>query len=278
MHDIAGLRNFAWILDVGIGHRGDVHQPVLVDPYIDKGAERGDVSDDTFENHAGLQIFELFHSLTEGRRLVGRTRITSGLLEFPQDVSDGRHSEQGIGECLRPKLAKYGCVADQPLQWALGCRENAPHDGIGFRVYARGIKRIRAVADAQKPCRKLESLGPEPRYLLEDHAGRKGTVRLTVIDNAVRQSFADAGDSRQQRRGRRVDVNPYGIDAILDHRIEGARKFVFAEIVLILADTNRLGIDLDQFGERVLKPPRDRDRSAQGHVQPRQLLRGKSRS
>jgi hypothetical protein len=49
MHDIAGLRNFAWILDVGIDHRGDVHQPVLVDPYIDKGAERGDVSDDTFE-------------------------------------------------------------------------------------------------------------------------------------------------------------------------------------------------------------------------------------
>jgi hypothetical protein len=53
---------------------------------------------------------------------------------------------------------------------------------------------------------------------------------------------------------------------------------VFAEIVLILAHADRLGIDFNQLGERVLKPPRDRDRSAQGHVEPRQLLRGKSRS
>ena len=61
--DIARLSDFAWVLDVTIGHRGDVHQPVLVDPHIDEGAERGDVSDDTFENHAGLQVLELFHPL-----------------------------------------------------------------------------------------------------------------------------------------------------------------------------------------------------------------------
>jgi len=83
---------------------------------------------------------------------------------------------------------------------------------------------------------------------------------------------------RQQRRGGGVDLNAYGVDAVLNHRIKGARKFVFAEIVLILADADRLGINLDQLGQRVLKPPRDRDRSAQGHVQPGQLLRGKSRS
>ena len=54
-----------------------------------------------------------------------------------------------------------------------------------------------------------------------------------------------------------------GVDAILDHRMEGARKFVFAQIVLILADADRLGINLDQLGERVLEPSCDRDRSAQ---------------
>src|SRR5204863_2053133 len=62
---------------------------------------------------------------------------------------------------------------------------------------------IVAVADAQEPCRKLESLGPEPRHLFEDPAGAERTVRLTVTDNAPRQSFADAGDARQQRRRRR---------------------------------------------------------------------------
>jgi hypothetical protein len=75
-----------------------------VDPHIDEGPERGDVRHDTFENHAGLQILELFHSLAEARRLESRARITSGLLEFQQDVGDGRHPEHGIGECFRLEL------------------------------------------------------------------------------------------------------------------------------------------------------------------------------
>jgi len=35
-----------------------MHQPVLMDPQINEGTERGDVRHDTFENHAGLQILE----------------------------------------------------------------------------------------------------------------------------------------------------------------------------------------------------------------------------
>ena len=81
-----------------------MHQPVLVDSDIDKGAERGDVRHDTFENHARLQILELFHSLSKVRRFKGRARITTGLLEFTEDVGDGRHPEHGIGECLRLEL------------------------------------------------------------------------------------------------------------------------------------------------------------------------------
>ena len=93
MDDIAGLRNLARVLHVSRGHRGDVHQPVLMDPDIDKGAECGDVGHDTFENHARLQILELFHSLTEVRGFVGWARITSWLLEFPQNVRDSGHPE-----------------------------------------------------------------------------------------------------------------------------------------------------------------------------------------
>jgi hypothetical protein len=34
----------------------NVHQPVLVDPHIDEGAEGGNVRHDAFENHAGPQV------------------------------------------------------------------------------------------------------------------------------------------------------------------------------------------------------------------------------
>jgi hypothetical protein len=53
-------------------------------------------------------------------------------------------------------------------------------------MYARLIEGIVAVVDAQEPCRKLESLGPEPRYLLEGRAAAKRTVLLTVADDAAR--------------------------------------------------------------------------------------------
>src|SRR6516225_8123757 len=149
-NDIAGLRNCAWVFHISIGHRGDVHQPVLMDPHINEGAERGDVCHDTFENHAGLQILELFHSCAEARRLESRARITSGLFEFGQDVGDGRHPENGIRERLWLELTEYRCVTNQPLQLALGCRKDAPHDGVGFRMYARRIEWIVAVADAQE--------------------------------------------------------------------------------------------------------------------------------
>jgi hypothetical protein len=64
-------------------------------------------------------------------------------------------------------------------------------------MYTRPVERIVTVADAQEPCRKLESLETEPRYLLERRAGAKRTVRLAVADDAARQSVADAGNSRQ---------------------------------------------------------------------------------
>ena len=48
--------------------------------------------------------------------------------------------------------------------------------------------------------------------------------------------------------------------------------------MLILADADRLRIDLDQFGKRVLQPSRDRHRAAQRHVEIGQFLRGVSGS
>ena len=74
-------------------------------PHIDEGAERRDIRHDPFENHAGLQILELFHSVAEARRLESRAWITTGLLEFTQDVGDGRHSEHGIDKRVGLELA-----------------------------------------------------------------------------------------------------------------------------------------------------------------------------
>ena len=66
---------------------------------IDEGAERGDVGDDALELHAGLEVGDLVDAVLEGCRLELGARITAGLLEFGEDVRDGRDTELLIGEC-----------------------------------------------------------------------------------------------------------------------------------------------------------------------------------
>ena len=67
---------------------------------------------------------------------------------------------------------------------------------------------------------------------------------------------------------------PDRVHAILDHRIERARQLGLADVVLVLADADRLRIDLHQLGQRILQAARDRHRAAQRDVQVRQFLRG----
>jgi len=44
--------------------------------------------------------------------------------------------------------------------------------------------------------------------------------------------------------------------------------------VLVLADADRLGVNFDQFGERILQPARDGDGPADGQVEVGKLLAG----
>ena len=70
---------------------------------------------------------------------------------------------------------------------------------------------------------------------------------------------------------------PTRVDAVLDHRVERAGQLGLGEVVLVLADADRLRVDLDQLGQRVLQPAGDRHRAAQRHVEVGQLLRGVGR-
>ena len=49
-------------------------------------------------------------------------------------------------------------------------------------------------------------------------------------------------------------------------------KLALVDVVLVLADADRLGIDLDQFGERVLQAARNGDGAAHGEIEIGKLL------
>ena len=57
---------------------------------------------------------------------------------------------------------------------------------------------------------------------------------------------------RQQRGRRHIQVNAHSIHRILNHRLKRPCKRALINIVLILANTDRLRFDLYQLRQRIL--------------------------
>src|SRR5690606_1063417 len=98
LDDVAGFHDLARILHELRRQRRDVHEPVLMNADVDERAERGDVANDAFEDHAGLQVVDLLDTFGEARGLELGPRIAARLLELAQDVAYRRHAELLVGE------------------------------------------------------------------------------------------------------------------------------------------------------------------------------------
>jgi hypothetical protein len=96
---------------------------------------------------------------------------------------------------------------------------------------------------------------------------------VAIGDDVGGQRRVEAGDARQQGHGGGVDVHPDRIHAVLHHRIQRPRQPDLVDVVLVLADADALGIDLDQFGQRVLQAAGDGYGAAQGYVDIGKFLR-----
>ena len=67
----------------------------------------------------------------------------------------------------------------------------------------------------------------------------------------MRQLWPQARNVREQLLTRGVDLYADAVDAGDDDIVEAAFERRFVDVVLILTDADRLGINLDQFGQRV---------------------------
>ena len=82
----------------------------------------------------------------------------------------------------------------------------------------------------------------------------------------------DARDVAQQLRRGRVDLDAREVHARNDHAVEHRRQCLLIHVVLIEANAHGLGVDLDQFGQRVLQTPGNGDGAALRGLQGRKLL------
>ena len=112
-----------------------MNQTVLMHADIDKCAERGNVGDDTFENHAGLQVGEFFDAVLKGGGLEFGARIAARFFEFFQDVGYGRYAEFLVGIFFSAQGFQQLAVAHHRLHVFLYVGENFLDQGIGFRMH-----------------------------------------------------------------------------------------------------------------------------------------------
>ncbi len=79
----------------------------------------------------------------------------------------------------------------------------------------------------------------------------------------------------QQGRGCRIRIDTDCVYAVLDDIAQRFAQPRLRHIMLVLSDANRLGVDFDQLGKRVLQAAGDRNRAAQIGVVLRKFLCGK---
>src|SRR6185437_11565054 len=264
---VAGLGDVARVGDERVRHRGDVDEAVLVDADVNERAEGGDVRHDAFEAHAGLQVAEGLHALGEGRGLELGPRVAAWLFEFLKDVGDRGQAERLVGELGRVEPAQRLAVADEGRHIGAGLRQDAADHRVRLGVHARGVERVVAALDAQEARALLEGLRAEPGDVLELLSPGERAARVAVRHDRARERVGDAGNPGEERAARGVDVDADGVHGVFHDRVQGALQLGAGDVVLVLADADGLRVDLDEFGERVLQPPGDAHRAAQGHVE-----------
>jgi len=109
----------------------------------------------------------------------------------------------------------------------------------------------------------LERTFADARHLLQLLAVLERAMLIAKRHDVLGERFVEAGDSREQRRRRRVQIGSDGVDAVFDNRVELSSQQRLIEVVLILANPDGLGLDAHELGERILETARNRDCATQ---------------
>ena len=249
-------------------------EPVLVHADVDERAERRDVGDHALEHHARLAGRAIVSTPSVNvRRRELRARIASGLLELARGCpSPSARRTCSSAKSLGSSVAQHRRVADQLAHVASG----------PLRRCARRPGRPPGGPPERRADRRRRGCAGSPAHCSNAFAPRRGTSsscaavaerRRCASRHATMfagQPVAEPGDPRAaaaptpcSRRRRRRSRSPRR------RRPAPSRACTWVDVVLVLADADRLRVDLHQLGQRVLQPARDGDRAAQRHVEVR---------
>jgi hypothetical protein len=101
---------------------------------------------------------------------------------------------------------------------------------------------------------------------------RKAPFSSRYSGDVLRHGAADPGHVGEERGGGGVHLHADPVHAALHRLVEAPLQLRLRDVVLVLPHPDRLRIDLDQLGERVLQAPGDGDGGAEGEIELGELL------
>ena len=119
------------------------------------------------------------------------------------------------------------------------------------------IERLLAAAYSQETCTLFKCFWPQLWNLKQRSAVPESAVLLAVGHDVLRDRLIDAGDIGKERGGGGVYVNADAVHAVLNDTGQGFVQLCLVHVMLILADSDRLRVDLDKLSQRILKPSGD---------------------
>ncbi|MNN36623.1 hypothetical protein D3C81_1505250 [compost metagenome] len=98
----------------------------------------------------------------------------------------------------------------------------------------------------------LERFGAEPRHLLQLFAALETPVLFAEFNNVLRRSRVNAGHVGQERRGSGIHVHTDVVYSRFHDVLQAFVKMLLGDVMLVLPNTNRLRLNLDQLCQRIL--------------------------
>ncbi len=102
----------------------------------------------------------------------------------------------------------------------------------------------------------------------------KGSVGIAMLDDVERRAGVESGDVAQEVLARGVELDAHAVHAGDDDIVEGTLQGVLVHVVLVLADTDRLRVELHEFGQRIHEAASDGDGASHGDVVVREFFAG----
>ena len=181
-----------------------MNQSVLVNTDINESAEVNNISDRSFQLHAGLEILHIHNICTEHRRWKLITRIAAGAHKLLSDILHCRDTYADFfGNLFFAESGNlFAEIADFVFCGVIDCVaadfKQSLCGGIAFRVNTRVIKKIFALRYAHEAGTLLKCLCAELWHFFELRPRSKFAVFLTVSDNIFCNGRVDSGNPCQK--------------------------------------------------------------------------------